>query len=98
VLKSRWFGTRPNGHILLSQNLVTNGFDFGCQQQQSTAVIAKADEAVEAASTVKWNNQQSTSGSHGDSIWHTGNATGKRAVTAARQMQRMPDGFILTNV
>jgi len=31
----------------------------------------------------RWNNQQSTGGSHGDSIWSTGNATGKRAVIAA---------------
>jgi len=62
-------------------------------------VIAKTEEAVEAvtahcASGVsssnndgKWqgkqNNQQSTGGSHGDSMWCTGNSTGKQAVTAA---------------
>jgi len=31
----------------------------------------------------KWNNLQSTGGSRGDSIWSTGNATGKRTMTAA---------------
>jgi len=48
--------------------------------------VVPAEQAVTttmANDRGKWNSLQSTSGSCGDSIWSTGNATRKQTMTAA---------------